>query len=93
MYRCRESVEEAMHNVSIKLKVKRRREVFMKKYCMLYCFKFEAMKRHNSIPRNIFQSVQCGSVGSALACCKASPSSNLGSAPHAWRFRPLSRQL
>jgi hypothetical protein len=25
--------------------------------------------------------VQCGSVGSALACCKAGPSSNLGSAP------------
>ncbi len=26
--------------------------------------------------------VQRGSVGSALACCKAGPSSNLGSAPH-----------
>jgi hypothetical protein len=26
--------------------------------------------------------VQCGSVGSALACCKAGPGSNLGSAPH-----------
>ncbi len=26
--------------------------------------------------------VQCGSVGSAQPCCKAGPSSNLGSAPH-----------
>jgi hypothetical protein len=26
--------------------------------------------------------VHCGLVGSALACCKARPSSNLSSAPH-----------
>ncbi len=32
--------------------------------------------------------VQRGSVGSALACCKAGPSSNLGSPP--WEFYPLS---
>ncbi len=35
--------------------------------------------------------VQCGSFGSALACCKAGPSSNLGSAPHMIHLLPKIR--
>ncbi len=45
----------------------------------------------------ILYRVQSGSVGSALACCKAGPSSNLDSAPHwadsCWRYGDGPRRM
>ncbi len=48
----------------------------------LFCYFFCNFRTDWKLLCNFFCRVQRGLVGSALACCKAGPSSNLGWAPH-----------